>query len=99
MRVSFSEAATDDLRSIGYYIAADNPGRARTFVAELRSACRSLSDRPERYIAVKSSPKGMIRRLTHQAYVAFYQVRENEVFVIRIVHGARVTDDFLDELR
>ena len=37
MRVTISPLAERDLETIGDYIAADNPSRALSFIAELRA--------------------------------------------------------------
>ncbi|WP_307343172.1 type II toxin-antitoxin system RelE/ParE family toxin [Pseudomonas lini] len=42
----FSAHARDDLQQIAKYIARDNPGRARSFVGELRAQCLRLITQP-----------------------------------------------------
>ncbi len=46
VRPLFTPAARDDLREIGDYIGQDSPGRALTFVRELREHCRRLAAQP-----------------------------------------------------
>lgn len=99
MRVSFAAQSRSDLRSIGLFIAGDNPGRARSFVDELRSACQNLKENPERFVVVRDLPTGPVRRMPHRSYSIFYQRRGNDVLILRIVHGATVTGQFLADLK
>jgi toxin ParE1/3/4 len=50
--VRITTAAEADLEAIADWIARDNPSRAMTFVAELRTACVTLADLPEGYALV-----------------------------------------------
>jgi plasmid stabilization system protein ParE len=49
VKVLFTEAAESDLEAIGDWIAKDNPGRAMTFVRELRRSCVDIGPRPLGY--------------------------------------------------
>ncbi|MFN4087802.1 MAG: type II toxin-antitoxin system RelE/ParE family toxin [Alphaproteobacteria bacterium] len=42
----FTPAAVEDLDAIYDFIAIDNPGRAASYVAEIRTACERLRDVP-----------------------------------------------------
>lgn len=99
MQVKFSAQSRGDLRSIALFIGGDNPTRAQTFVAELRLACEGLKEQPERFAVVRQLQHGPVRRMPHRAYSVFYQTRGPVVLVLRIVHGAVVTGQFLDELK
>jgi toxin ParE1/3/4 len=46
MKLVFTLAARADLRSIGEFIAADNPRRTMTFIDELEQHCRTLAAKP-----------------------------------------------------
>lgn len=43
----FSPSARADLEEIFWFIASDNPHRARTYVAEIEQACANLCRMPE----------------------------------------------------
>jgi toxin ParE1/3/4 len=51
MRVDISPLAERDLEAIGDYIASDNPLRALSFVAELRTLCAKIAKAPRAYRA------------------------------------------------
>ena len=44
MQYRFSRQAERDIEEIGDFIARDNPGRAVTFIAELRESAGELSN-------------------------------------------------------
>jgi toxin ParE1/3/4 len=51
MRVEISPLAERDMESIGDYIAEDNPARALSFVAELRTVCAKIAKTPQSFRA------------------------------------------------
>ena len=68
---------------------ADNPARAETFIDELIERSHSLALHPLRFPAVGELRGRTIRKLTHGGYLIFYLVGEQEVYILRIVHGSR----------
>ncbi|MBK8457055.1 MAG: type II toxin-antitoxin system RelE/ParE family toxin [Phyllobacteriaceae bacterium] len=68
MQVEFTNQARSDLVSIGLFIAGDNPTRAKSFVMELRSACRTLAESADRFVVVSINDGGAIYRMPHRAY-------------------------------
>jgi toxin ParE1/3/4 len=84
--VVFSQRANADLEAIGDWIARDNPGRAISFVAELRNACEALGANPRIYPLLPGSRT--LRKRTFAQYLILYRVRA-EVFIVSIWHGAR----------
>ena len=87
MRVVFTPASLRDLISIGDFIASDNRKRAKTFVAELRTACHSLGSDSLRY-PLQQEITGM-RRMPSGNYLVLYRVFEDRVQIVRIIHSAR----------
>ena len=49
MRLAFTPLAEQDLEAIADYIAADNAGRAQSFVRELRTHCQRITLNPPGY--------------------------------------------------
>jgi toxin ParE1/3/4 len=95
MKVRLSSGARKDLIAIGDYIARDSPRRAVTFVTELAQACAELSSTPFGYPVLQRYGAKRIRRRVYGNYEIFYQVTGDEIFVIRVLHGARDTDALL----
>jgi plasmid stabilization system protein ParE len=88
MRVAFSPKAEDDLEEIGDYIARDNPGRALTFLDELRATCLAIAENPQAYPAQRELARP-IRRAVYRRYLIFYSIQSSELRIERILHGAR----------
>lgn len=88
MIVRLTQEAEDDLEAIGDRIAADDPRRAASFVAELRHDCEGLDPYPERFPLVPRYEAHGIRRRVHGKYLLFYRMAEEEVVVLHVLHGA-----------
>lgn len=89
MKVVVSPDALDDLSDIARWVARDNPARARSFVAELRSRCSGLSKYTRRFPIIMLHGRGEIRKRAIKDYLIFYLVHEDGVLILRIVHGSR----------
>ena len=88
MRLLFSAISREDLLQIARYIARDNPGRARSFVAELRMRCAQLTSLPNQGIAREDCAKGL-KMITHGRYLIFYSILQSDVQIERVLHAAR----------
>ena len=88
MQVIFSTLAESDLEEIGDYIAADNRQRAVTFVQELVKRCQELAATPTAYPA-RPQLKDGLRARPHGRYIIFYMANPEQVFIVRILHGAQ----------
>ncbi|GGP00086.1 type II toxin-antitoxin system RelE/ParE family toxin [Stakelama pacifica] len=89
MIVDFTDEAEHDLETIGDYIARDNPGRALSFVRELRGKCLGLADMPKRFPLVPRYEAAGVRRRGHGDYLIFYRVEPDKVVIVHILHGAQ----------
>jgi plasmid stabilization system protein ParE len=96
MRLDFSAEAEGDLRSIGAYIAADNPRRAVSFLRELRTVCERTARTPRGSPLLTDLEARGIRRRPFGNYVIFYRAGENAVVIVRILHAARNYSAILD---
>ena len=87
MRVVVSPLAERDLEAIGDYIAEDNPARALTFVAELRTQCAVIANAPQ---ACRARPElgAGIRSRAHGNYVIFFTATKARLTIVRVLHGA-----------
>lgn len=89
MIVVLTAEAERDLEAIGDYIAQDNPGRALTFVRDLREQCEGLVDFPKRFPLVPRYEPYGVRRRVFGNYAIFYRADADRVVVLHILHGAR----------
>lgn len=87
-RLTYSPAALSDLRAIALYIAEDDPERALSFVAELRFKAAQAAERPKSFPARDDLNPGL-RVARHGRYLIFFQIEENSVYIVRVLHGAR----------
>lgn len=87
-RLVFAPAARNDLLAIGLFIAEDNPQRADSFVAELEAKAVLICDGPLRYPERQDIRPG-IRAAVHGRYLLLFRDLEDEVRIVRILHGAR----------
>ena len=89
-RVSFTPLAEADLEGIGDYIAQDNPRRALSYLAELRSQCAKIALAPLAYRARPEFDKHL-RSCAHGHHVIFFQPVDADVLIVRILHEAQDT--------
>jgi plasmid stabilization system protein ParE len=89
VRVVVTETAFADLLRIGRAIAADNPIRAETFVAELYDRCQRLADTPRAFPLIPNWEDRGVRRRTYRDYLIFYRLSDETVEILHVLHGAR----------
>lgn len=87
-RLEFAPEAEADLVAIALYIAADDPERALTFVAELEARCAGMLEFPDTGRPRPELAPGL-RCKPHGRYVIYYRPGAKTVRVERILHGAR----------
>lgn len=87
MGLLFSPLALQDLEEIGDYIAQDNPGRAVSFVQELRDQCVKIYGQPQIYPLRLELGTG-IRTCSFDRYLIVFTGDLSDVTIIRILHGA-----------
>jgi len=95
MTCTLSPRARADLVEIGDYIAHDNPGRAATFIAELRAHCVHLAEFPA---SAQRRPDidPEIRIAPHAGYIICYETTDRGIHIVRIVSGRRFLPVLLD---
>jgi len=88
-KVKWAEVAWSDLEEVSDYIAKDSPYYAATFVREVRDVARSLTYFAERERVVPEFGDPSVRELFVRKYRLIYQIREQTVYIIGFIHGAR----------
>jgi len=96
MKVVFTDRSRSDLRAIAFYIARENPRRAKSFVEHLRAKAREIGDNPSAFPLLESLADRGVRRKVVGSYLIFHQVRNDTVVILRIIYGAR---EYQDDLR
>jgi toxin ParE1/3/4 len=88
MKIKWHRLARQDLRQVRAYIARDDPKAAAKVARRLREAIERLPDnpalgRPGRVIDTRELV------VTGTPYLAPYTVENDEIVILRILHGAR----------
>ncbi len=85
----FTGQAQDDLEEIFDFIAADNPRRARTYIEEIRQACRNLCVTPLIGIERPDLRPGLRILPLWRRVVVAYELPPTELMVLRVFTGGR----------
>jgi toxin ParE1/3/4 len=94
-RLVFTPAARDDLLEIGAYIADDDPVRAESFIAELERKAEQIAERP-RSFPERADISAGLRAAVHGRYLLLFRELDDEVRIVRVVHGARNLQQMFD---
>ena len=93
-KVNLTQHAQNDLEHIFYYIADDSVNNAANFIFELEKKIYSLETFPDRHPLISENEffGTDYRHLIYKKYRIVYRVAENSVFILRIIHGAKLLD-------
>ena len=86
MTVRYNRGALEDLDNVLSYIAERNPRAARDLLTKFEAAANRLSQMPE--IGVRSERLKM-RKIVVGNYLVVYEIKNAEVVIHFIRHGAR----------
>ncbi len=88
-RIKISSQALRDLKSIGNFVAADDPIAAGDFDEKLLARAQSLTTLPNRHGVWIKEPN--IRKMPLGNYVIYYKIYDTEqiVEILRFWHAAR----------
>ena len=92
--VEISPAAERDVEEIWVYTAADSPENATAFIVRLEEQIDSLEQFPERCPLIPENELlgTAYRHLLHGAYRTIFRIAGKTVYILRIIHGARLLD-------
>jgi plasmid stabilization system protein ParE len=96
--VELLPAAYDDLNEIFNYILIDNPTAAESMLDKIMTSLHRLENFPKSGVSVMDHylKNFNFRMIIIEAYIAFYRLVDNKVYVYRILHSAR---DYVDLLK
>lgn len=89
MRVRFSKGALAQLDEILSELNEVNPSAAQRFEWRIRSIVQRIGRFPQGYQEVEERPGVRRVPLVRYPYLMFYRVSDDDVVVLRIIHGAR----------
>lgn len=92
--VEITPAAERDVEEIWTYISADSPGNATAFILRLEEQIATLEHVPERCSLIPENELlgTSYRQLLFGAYRTIFRLTGKSVYVLRIIHGARLID-------
>ncbi len=89
--VIWTEPAWQDLEAAANFIARDSVSYAAAFVQEVKEAVTTLAQYAERGRMVPELGNQRIRELLVTPYRLIYEVSDDQVLVLALIHGARRT--------
>ncbi|MCL4778588.1 MAG: type II toxin-antitoxin system RelE/ParE family toxin [Gammaproteobacteria bacterium] len=89
-RLIWSVAAADDLQSIAEYIERDSPHYAAAVVSKIVTLARSLPRHPRLGRVVPEFGRDDVRERFVYSYRVIYQVRDEVLVVVNVIHGRRL---------
>ena len=93
-QVRITRSAEQDIEDIWTFIASDNEDAATRFVGELERQAERLARFPERCPLIPENELlgARYRHLVYGAYRTVFRVEGRVVYVLRVIHGARLLD-------
>jgi toxin ParE1/3/4 len=92
--VEITPAAERDVEEIWDYIADDSPENATAFIVQLEDQIDTLEQLPERCPLIPENEQlgTSYRHLLYGAYRTIFRISGKTVYILRIIHGARLLD-------
>lgn len=93
-KVSITETAEKDIKSIFEYISGDNPRAADKWISEIRSRINSLRELPMRCnIIPEAGEIGFdYRHIIYDNYRTIFKITGDMVFIMRVFHSSMLLD-------
>ena len=90
--VSFTQKAEEDIEEIWSFIAEDSPEDATRFIQQLEKQIGTLERSPTRcpLISENRVMHSGYRHLIYGEYRTIFRVSERTVYVVPVIHGARL---------
>lgn len=90
MRIKWSQKSEKQLDQIFEYIAQDSPFYANSMVLGIIERAEKVIDHPLQGRVVPEYKKEFIREVFLHPYRIIYELREEEIFVLTVIHEARM---------
>jgi addiction module RelE/StbE family toxin len=93
MKVHWTGNAVDHLVNIYEYITLNSPTYARQMVNRITRRSEQIGDQPFSGRKVPEYQADDIRELIENPYRIIYRVRQDQIDVLAVIHGARLLPD------
>ncbi len=87
--INWTEPAWQDLEAAAGFIARDSESYAASFVQEVMESASSLTEFAEMGRIVPEFADQSIRELLVGPYRLVYEISDDRIFVLALIHGAR----------
>lgn len=91
-KIIWSPDALEDIEAIGEYISRDSEFYAESTVLRIYEAPQSLVNFPKSGRIVPEIGDENIRELFVFQYRIIYEIKNNEIHILTIIHGKRLLD-------
>ncbi len=91
-RVSITRAAESDIEQAWSFIAQDSPETADKFINRLEEQIETLEIFPNRCALIPENEILGTRCMIYGDYRTVFRVAKRTVYVLRVIHGARLLD-------
>lgn len=93
-RVEITPTAESDIGDIGSFIAEESPENATSFILALEQQVLTLESLPERCPLIPENEvlNTRCRHLIYGNYRTIFRIAGKTVYVLRVIHGARLLE-------
>lgn len=93
-KVEITPIAERDVEEIWTYIATDNQEAATAFILRLEEQIEALEQFPERCPLIPENELlgTSYRHLLHGTYRTIFRISGRNIYILRVIHGARLLD-------
>ncbi len=99
LRIEWSPEAIEDIESIADYIQRDSLFYAKAVVNKIFQCTEKLKEFPKIGRVVPELEKEDIRELIVYSYRLIYQVKENQILIIAIIHSKRQLEEVIEKYK
>jgi addiction module RelE/StbE family toxin len=89
-KIKWSKDSIEDLKEICKFIALDSPYYAKVLKDRIFEMVEHLKSFPEIGRRVPESDDPMVRELIYKNYRIIYQIKEEYLEIITVIHGSRL---------
>ena len=93
-RITWSPEALEDIESIAKYIERDSAFYAKAVVTKIISSVKNIKSFSLTGRVVPELEQENIREIFVFSYRIIYQISDNSILIIAVIHGHRLLDDF-----
>ncbi len=91
-KIRWSKEASEDVIEIAKFISRNSENYAKIVVEKILISVKNIPEFPYSGRIVPEIDKETIRELFVYSYRLIYEIRENNVLIVAVIHGRRILD-------